>query len=86
MSRPLDRRQILERRRALLNKLFPGSEPEDHLGEHKFTAERGVCTQCGLRFTNWVVLQPDGTYRAGIKLCPVIGPDEVANFIDYESR
>lgn len=82
MSRPLDRRQLLERRQALLNKLFPG----DKLGEHKFTAERGVCTQCGLRFTNWVIPQPDGTYRAGIRLCPVIGPDEVANFRDYESR
>lgn len=79
MIRPLDHKQILERKQALLNKLFPGDE-DKQIGLHKFTAERGVCVQCGLRFINWVIEQPDGSYRAGIKLCPVIGADEVARF------
>lgn len=79
MSRPLDKRQILERRQSLINRLFPG----DKLGEHEFNATRGVCNQCGLRFIDWVIAQPDGTYRAGIKLCPVIGADEVARFRNY---
>lgn len=85
MARPLDSRQIRERKQALLNKLFPGNE-DDQIGLHKFTVDRGVCTQCGLRFVDWVIPQPDGTYRAGIKLCPVIGADEVERFRDYDSR
>lgn len=66
----------IQKRQAVIDWLFPG----DRLGEHKFNAVTGKCDQCSEQFINWVTEQPDGTYRAGMRLCPVIGADEVARF------
>jgi hypothetical protein len=62
-------------RQKIIDRIFPG----DKLGEHKFNAYTTKCDQCGVKFTDWAKNNP-------IRLCPVIGMDEVDNFHNGEEN
>lgn len=77
----MKRAELIAKRQAVLDRIFP----ESKLGLHKFSAVTGICDQCSIKFTDWCIEQPDGDYRAGMLLCPVIGRDEFARFGDPDN-
>lgn len=74
----MKRAELIAKRQAVIDRIFP----ENKLGLHKFSAETGKCDQCSVKFTDWCIKQPDGSYRADMLLCGVIGEDEFARFGD----
>jgi hypothetical protein len=65
----MSKQEIIAKRQEIIDKTFPG----DRLGEHKFNAETAQCDQCHVKWLDWAKTNP-------IRLCPVIGMDEVSRF------
>lgn len=61
----------------ILRRVFPGGE---EVGCHKFRLEEPTCRQCGQVFWDWVFENEDGSVSVGMKLCGVMGSDEVDRF------
>lgn len=60
----------------VIRRVFPNG---DELGCHKFQLGKDTCSQCSLKFWDWVSEEPDGIHT-GMKMCSVIGRDETALF------
>jgi len=60
---------IIEQRQKIIDRLFP----KDLVGCHKFNAKTCKCDQCGCSFAEWATTEPV------MRLCPVIGDDELAS-------
>lgn len=61
----------------ILNDVFP----EDKPGSHKFSMDSDTCSQCNKRFWDWAGKpNNNGVFNLGMRLCPVIGLDEMRSW------
>ena len=60
--------KLIEERQKVIDRLFP----DKSIDCHSFNSETCLCEKCGVHFAEWAKNNP-------IRLCPVIGIEEVQN-------